>query len=154
MRAVELLNVARTLIETNPRRPREAYTRRAISSVYYAVFHCLASSCSDAFVGATHAARQTRAWQKVYRSLEHGYAKNACTGSLSAFSSDIQAFANIFVALQEQRHEADYNPHAHFTKSEALARLSQAVTAISAFEACSLPERRAFAVQVLLKARK
>jgi uncharacterized protein (UPF0332 family) len=154
MKAVELLGVARTLIETNPRRPREAFTRRAISAVYYAVFHSLASSCADALVGATHAARQSKAWQKAYRSLEHGFARNACAGPLTEFDADIQGFADVFVTLQQRRHEADYNPHAHFTKSEALARLSQAETAILAFEACSLPERRAFAVQVLLKARR
>jgi uncharacterized protein (UPF0332 family) len=154
MKAVDLLNVARTFIETNPRRPREAYTRRAMSSIYYAVFHCLASSCADTFVGATHTARRSKAWQKVYRSLEHGFAKNACAGPLGAFSSDIQTFANNFVGMQEQRHDADYNPHAHFLKTEVLARANEAEAIILAFEACSLPERRAFAVQVLLKARK
>jgi hypothetical protein len=70
------------------------------------------------------------------------------------FSPDVQAFASIFVTLQQLRHDADYDPIARFNKSEVLLYISQAETAILGFELCNIPERRAFAAHVLLKSRR
>ena len=42
-----LLQMAADLVEINPGRPRRAYLCRAVSTVYYALFHCLARSCAD-----------------------------------------------------------------------------------------------------------
>ena len=46
----------------------------------------------------------------MYRALEHGKAKHACRqqGVLRAFPMEICRFAEMFVDLQEARHEADY----------------------------------------------
>src|SRR4051812_27154040 len=71
-----LLVTARTLAEANPRRPTQANLSRAVSTAYSAVFHMLAKQCADAFAG-TGAGRSERAWNQVYRALEHGAAKNA-----------------------------------------------------------------------------
>jgi uncharacterized protein (UPF0332 family) len=155
MKPLDHIAVAKILVVHNQRRPSQACLRRAISSAYYATFHCLARSCADTFIGGTNAGRGTIAWLRTYRSLEHGVAKTACSNSfVSSFSLDIQGFAEIFVTMQQRRHDADYDPSARFKKSEVLVCISEVETAIGAFELCNTAERRAFAAHVLLKARK
>ena len=46
-----LLQVATDLAETNPGRPRRTDLCRAVSTTYYAMFHCLARSCADRLAG-------------------------------------------------------------------------------------------------------
>jgi uncharacterized protein (UPF0332 family) len=156
MKPLDQIGVAKILVEHNPRRPNQACLRRAISSAYYAMFHSLAHSCADTFIGKTNVARSTNAWQRTYRSLEHGVAKNACNSSdvPTLFSQKIQDFASIFVTMQQLRHDADYDPNKRFKKSEVLVLISQVEIAITAFEKCAIPDRRAFAVHVLMKSRR
>jgi hypothetical protein len=55
----------------------------------------------------------TSAWGQVFRALEHGFAKNACLQARNlGLPAAIIAFADAFTALQEQRHQADYDPSA------------------------------------------
>jgi hypothetical protein len=39
---------------------------------------------------------------------------------VTKFPKEIEDFANAFLAMQDKRHSADYDPHAKFTKSEVL----------------------------------
>lgn len=62
----------------------------------------------------------------------------------------------MFVDMQRKRHRADYEPQAPYSrwrKSDVEEDIGTAVAAIVAFEAAPLPDRRAFAVFVLLKNR-
>jgi uncharacterized protein (UPF0332 family) len=74
----DLLNTARILLLSVPKKPAEANLRRAISSAYYAVFHCLAKNCADLLIGGNNAQRSKPAWAQVYRALEHNNIKNMC----------------------------------------------------------------------------
>ena len=65
-----LLTTARKLARANPRKPSQADLKRAISTAYYAVFHVLAKQCADAFAGSGPG-RSDKAWNQVYRALEH-----------------------------------------------------------------------------------
>lgn len=126
--------------------------RRATSSAYYALFHCLARSCADLVVGSQGAQRSQRAWRQVYRAVEHGAAKNACLhGTISEFPIAIQNFANTFVALQEKRHEADYDPYARFVKSFVSQDVASVRQAIEDFNSAPIKDRRAFCVWVLMR---
>ncbi len=66
--------------------------------MYYAVFHALARTCADAMAG-TGSDRPRNAWTHVYRSLDHGFAKDACSQVKNlGFPNTVQIFANAFVA--------------------------------------------------------
>ncbi len=129
--------------------------RRALSSAYYALFHCLARCCADTLVGGHGADRSKHAWRQVYRALEHGFAKNACKDSavVGTFPQAIQDFADTFVTMQEKRHAADYDPSARFQKSEVLEAIEASDTALANFTGVPIKDRRAFSAYVLFKKR-
>ena len=51
MNSRDLILTARGLTELSPRRPNQANLRRAVSTAYYAVFHCLAGTAANLLVG-------------------------------------------------------------------------------------------------------
>lgn len=105
-------------------------------------------------MGGEGAAKSKHAWRQTYRALDHGAAANACRNNvLSKFPKDIEDFGNAFVAMQDKRHRADYDPHASFTKSEVLNDIALVVKAITDFEKCDMKDRRAFCAFVLFKRR-
>ena len=137
------------------RRPRQANLRRAISTAYYAMFHCLAHCCATTLVGGPNADRSEPAWRQVYRALEHGLAGNNCRNKslLSEFPQEVQDFANAFVSMQAKRHLADYDPFARFAKSEVQREIAAARSMLEAFQSVPVKHRRAFAVYVLFRTR-
>ena len=153
----DLLNTADDLVSraAGNTRPRQSNLRRAVSTAYYAMFHCLASCCANSFVGGQNADRSEPAWRQVYRALEHGLAKSNCRNKsiISKFPPEIENFANAFVLLQEKRHLADYDPSARFTKYEVQRDIVAARAFIKGFQAARAKHRRAFAVYVLFRTR-
>ena len=129
--------------------------RRAVSSCYYALFHCLARECADLLIGGNGAERSDEAWRQVYRSLEHGPAKDRCkdSGMIKKFPKEIEDFSNTFVAMQAKRHDADYDPFKRFVKSEVELDIVVVEQAIQKFKAAKTKDRRAFCAYVLLKKR-
>jgi hypothetical protein len=128
--------------------------RRAMSACYYAVFHCLARECADRLMGSTKVVRKSEGWRHVYRTLEHGHAKNQCVAALKRnFSPAIKEFAEAFRALQLERHKADYDPRERFGGSAVRGWINQAEGAISDFLSAPIKDRREFCAWVLLKAR-
>lgn len=151
----DLLSQADSLVRLSPKRPKQANLRRAVSSAYYAVFHALCLSNANVLAG-TGLNRPERAWLQVYRAVDHGQAKKRCKDARSkGFPSSIESFANAFVALQEYRHRADYNPDmgSRFTKDEVVVAVSLARSAIAAINSASVKNRKAFAIHVLLPYR-
>lgn len=53
----------------------------------------------------------------------------------------------------EARNKADYDPEARFTRAEALDWVARAEAAITALRVAPRTDRRAFAIQLLLKKR-
>ena len=155
MNPENLIKTARELIPVRKGKPRSANLRRAVSTAYYAMFHCLAGSCADTLIGGLRAGRGTDAWTLTYRALNHRSAKARCRDeqNLRQFSEPIREFAETFARMQEQRHHADYAPDAGFRKSEVIQRINEAENAIRNFEEESLVERRAFAAYILFKGR-
>jgi len=147
------MRAAHDLLEVGGGRPRQANLRRALSTAYYALFHCLTRSSANAFVGKADA--KSRAWNQVYRALEHGAARNSCRNDkiMKEFPADIQKFADAFVEMQELRHRADYSPTGTFYKSEVEQELDKVNLAIEDYEKAELKHRRAFAAFVLFRHR-
>ena len=142
---------ARGLAEGDPRRPSQASLRRAVSAAYYAMFHCLAGTAADLFIGGS----RSEAWHQAYRALEHGSARNACQNrrAMQGFPLEIRDFAEAFVMLQDRRHEADYALEGRYDKLDVLSALDGAEYAIAQFEQADVEHRRGFAAHVLFRQR-
>ena len=155
MQPTDLLQSARVLLTANRGRPTAVSVRRATSSIYYALFHCLARECANLLIGGNATARSDDAWRQVYRSLEHGQAKDRCRDQamLTRFPKAVEDFASAFVTMQEKRHHADYDPSGSFYKSEVEADLRLAEDVIAGLTTIAAKHRRAFCAYVLLKRR-
>lgn len=149
LRDTDFIATARRLADAGrPGRPLETDLRRAVSTAYYALFHCLAACCADTLVGS--ARRNERAWLRTYRALQHGTVRRRCQHRDTAdFPDAIRTFANVLVEMQDRRHRADYAPDAAFNKSDVVHYIVRSENAIAAFAAVNLSHRRAFAVHVL-----
>lgn len=150
-----LITAARDLLKVRRGRPRQSNLCRAVSSAYYAMFHCLAGCCADALVGGSGSDRSRPAWRQAYRALEHGTARQRFrqVAVLRRFPIEVQEFANQFVDMQEKRHKADYDPHATFPKLIVEQDIEATDRAIRSFQQVPIKDRRAFAVYVLLTIR-
>ena len=150
-----LIATAFSLADTGRRgRPRQTDLRRAVSTAYYALFHCLAASCADLLVGGSGADRSKPAWEQTYRALEHGIARQRCrAGTIRKFPPAIREFARVFLDLQGKRHQADYASVGDFPKRIVLQDIGYVADAIAGFQQAPAKDRRAFAVYLLLNLR-
>ena len=100
-------------------RPQQTHLRKANSATYYAMFHALANSNADTLIGSAasiydrSAFRRSEEWTATQRALNHATAKSQMLNAsrMATFDADIPDFAEAFIALQVQRHEAYYNPN-------------------------------------------
>ena len=155
MRPLDLVKTSRDLARVSRGRPREANLRRAVSTAYYAMFHCLAESCANLLVGGQGSERSQHAWNQAYRALDHRHARDRCTrrNVISHFPNEIQNFARLFVDMQGKRHSADYAPDATFTMPDVIQDIESVEDAITRFDSAPRKDRRAFAVYVLFQRR-
>lgn len=140
----DLLSQARTLINQEPKRPKQASLRRAISAAYYSLFHLLAEAAASAMLGGVDAA-DLRAIMR--RAFQHTSMKKAAQGIgarnpaepwkslLPTPSSQLQLVARTFVDLQQARHEADYDPARRFARTEAVDLVERVENATAAWKA-------------------
>jgi hypothetical protein len=111
----ELLDQARHLATREPKKPRQASLRRAISSAYYALFHLLLYEATHLLFPGTPVGLRERA----SRAFSHGEAKSVCAewakgNGVDGLTTDpiengLQNVAAALVDLQELRHKADYD---------------------------------------------
>ena len=129
----------------------QADLRRAVSTAYYALFHCLAGTAADLLTGS----HRDPEWHQIYRALEHGKVRSACRQqeAMRAFPTEIRIFAKKFAALQDARHWADYAHDGRYSEAGVLALVEAAAGAIDRFEQASARQRRRFAIHVLFKRR-
>lgn len=133
----DLLAVATTLAEQTGRTNlRKAAMRRGVSSAYYAVFHALCFVCASSLVGWG----RTDTLVPIYRSLEHGLAKNRLRSiEAKEIGSHVLAIGTSFAQLQEARHAADYNPPGLPVRTDEtlnlIARAREIVTLIENLDA-------------------
>lgn len=155
MNPFDFIATARELAALGARgRPRQSNLRRAVSSAYYALFHCLATCCADLLVGGPGSNRSRSAWRQTYRGLQHGFARQRCQHpNVAVFPVEIQHFARTFSEMQQDRHRADYDPDSTFVKAEVIHLIDLAEDAIHSFLDAPVRDRRAFAVYVLLPTR-
>lgn len=149
----DFLDIALRLAEGSP---TQADLRRAISSVYYAIFHAICQSNADTLAGDNPQDRDRMAWRQAYRALEHGYARQRCRQARTdgRFSAAVQSLADFFADTQSLRNLADYDPGRTFSQQQVLVAIAEAIAHVEAFRAVPTRERRAFAVFVLMRERQ
>ena len=158
MNWAQLIAIAR-LLATAPEygerrgRPQQMQLRKAVSAAYYAVFHALAKSNADTLIGVSAQFRSLPAWTQTYRALDHGPAKNRIQSGLNEFAPAIRSFGSAFIILQDERHRADYDPDAEFTRFDTIRLIDRAEVVIIGFEAAEPTQRKSFAAQVLFRSR-
>lgn len=143
--AHDLLDQSLHLATKEPRRPRQASLRRAISSAYYGVFHLLAWEVARLVTRDSHG-RTLRAVAR--RALQHSGLDAAARafaaakpGAVAAHpwlkalgrapSAELHGFALAFSELHSLRHAADYDLARAFTRSDALNALGIARRAVT-----------------------
>lgn len=162
--AAQLLDQAEHLLTRDPRRPKQANARRAVSAAYYAVFHFLGDEAGRSFVGTGAPKRPLRA--AVARALEHGSLRAACervsapgsSGALPAplrgcwkgpISTDLSAFARAMVILQDARHRADYDRSSPILRDDARKSVFIAGEAMDRWSRIEAREASAFLLAAL-----
>ena len=90
---------------------------------------------------------------RIYRGLDHNQANFQLRQNRNMLSVDAQTFVDLFLDLQNERHNADYNPQATFTAQAAATWLNKAEAAITDFLQTSQIERAAIAILTLVRAR-
>jgi hypothetical protein len=163
--ADHLFEQADKLIAPQTGRPRQADIRRAISSAYYGVFHATITRAVDQFVGAT--SRDKNHYGLAYRSVSHLRLREICNEvrkstqsqkyqpyvPSTGFGSNIVAFAEAVIELQERRHSADYDIMLRMSRSDAVAAIAAARAALSRFDKASEQEQLAFLSLLLFSPR-
>lgn len=120
--ADDLLGQAHQLATHEPKRPKQASLRRAVSTAYYALFHLLLDAVAREVVSGQG---QEALRGLVSRSCQHGAMKDFCQTIVKSdgqklpmpandlldrpLSPALVDVANAFVELQQARHEADYD---------------------------------------------
>ena len=152
MEPLDLIATARDLAGTpGGPLPRQTNLRRAVSTTYYALFHCLANNCADMLAGEAGSNRDELAWEQTYRALEHGTAARRCNNrAVQRFPDELRIFAAKFVELRDKRERADYTAELDLAPADVIRDINAAETAISRFRQAPARDRRGFAVYVLL----
>jgi uncharacterized protein (UPF0332 family) len=136
--AEDLLEQAQHLVVLDPRKPKQASLRRSISTAYYALFHLLTAESVRRLAPASPAGLASR----IARSLSHTEMREVCAAVMksnlpqplqelqpSGFSPELQQIASAFVQLQAERHRADYDLSATFTRADATHFIEQGTIA-------------------------
>lgn len=132
--SLDLLAQARTLIDSDPTRPRQATVRRAVSTAYHALFHFVGDESVKLLIGARHQDRPRR--ELARRAVTHRKLKEVCKEFLKPVPKPVlqplwathdvvgnQELRTLCVAvldLQELAHSADYDLQATIRKSDAV----------------------------------
>ena len=127
----DLLTQAHHLATKEPRRPSQASLRRSISASYYALFHHLVDEATRRMIpGRDRASIRQCVSRAFHHSDMHTVCKSFAAGSSPsklrpaftglAINPSLIAIAQTFLDLQEARHQADYNTHRLFHRSETL----------------------------------
>jgi len=147
------------LATREPKRPRQASLRRAVSTAYYALFHLLVDDASRFMVSGNtrDSLRQCLGRAFAHRTMKT-VAKQFANGNYSAklqpalqaqpLPRGLEEVAQAFVNLQQARHEADYDTARRFTRAEAIDLVDQCDLAFTSWQTVrttpSGPSRSAF----------
>jgi len=154
--------------------PRTVDLRQAVSSAYYALYHCITrqvtlyilpqAQSSERYEFVRHFKHdgilQVCNW--ILRQNDQTPAQTRECSSTMRTSKELLTIADTFKQLQQQRHQADYDHGAEFTKEEVLGVIQLSTAAIEIIMRLSKvnpitlrcdPTFELFAAHVTLKAQ-
>lgn len=163
--SVALLALAEALCNGQAAAVEQNSLRRAVSTAYYAMFHRVLRAAADRFIGSDQ--QESAAYAILYRNFDHGPMRSICrdldTATLNErlrrllrrdrVSAELRSFASAFVALQDARHSADYDPSAWFEPSDAELLVVGARAALAAFDRIAPDELTDFLALLMARAR-
>lgn len=158
----DLLDQADLLAKREPRKPKQANLRRAVSGAYYAVFHLLVDAGSRFLISGS---QRTPLRLCLSRAFAHADMK-AVAGLFSrgqvpdkiapalkgaVIQNELRLVADAFVELQQAPHEADYDlSRQPFTRQEVQDLIAQARKAFRYWDAMrGTPQAEDFLVALL-----
>jgi len=154
----DLLSQALSLVHKEPRNPKQASLRRAVSTAYYPLFHLLINEAVANW-------NRVRLRAALGRAFDHGTMKAASNriqdsrqfpfiGEDPRVVAALKVVAKTFAQLQEQRHIADYDNTTFWTRTEALARVKSAEQAFALWKPIRNEEiAQAYLVSLVVKKR-
>ncbi len=142
--ATDLLDQAEMLAKREPKNPKQASLRRAISAAYYALFHLLVEDAARLFAGmvgrvdAATVARLSRTFdhaplKEVSTQFRQNQLPHALQSSGYVTPVDLKLVAKTFVDLQDARHKADYDTAKSFTRDEVQTHVREVRKAFDAW---------------------
>jgi hypothetical protein len=129
--AEDLLRLAGRLANPAPTEPEQACLRRSISTAYYALFHLLIHDAVQTWSGSQSArlglARrfEHKTMKQVSQTVMQGSWKGWSTPPL-VLPVELQTVAKMFVELQEDRLQADYDNAKIWVPTDVLAKVDRA----------------------------
>jgi hypothetical protein len=144
----DLLEQASHLANRERRRPKQASLRRVISAAHYALFHLLVAEGARSLAPARPGALKTL----VGRAFDHGQMRSVCAGFVLGHAGQpgnksippatraalvfpldpaLLRVLDAFVALQEARHQADYDLGRRWSRVKALRHVRLARSAFA-----------------------
>ncbi len=158
--ADELLDTAKYLLRRNKNKPTQADIRRSISSAYYALFHHLIEA------GTGHLVVDLAQQQALARAFSHTNMREVCELVTkqplppilvpllgSSVPDELRQVADKFVALQDWRHNADYNVSLIFTRNEGRERIDDLEDVFAAWKLIPTAIANPFLILLLLGKR-
>ena len=160
----DLLAQANQLASHEPKRPKQASLRRAVSAAYYALFHFLIEEASRFLVSGGGGDRR-RLREAIARSFTHqqmqktsqAFATKAGNPWKDLFlpvPPDLVTIAQTFVDMQQARHEADYDISKTLVRSDVLTLIARTTHAIGLWPVISTTEAsRAYLIGLLVNTK-
>jgi hypothetical protein len=162
-----LLEQAQHLVKREPKRPKQASLRRAISAAYYALFHLL---ISEAVLNWRRAEDRV----ELARMFEHTHMRSICANKRDELNKEfkknkkpgrpdreesvkrnLHRVANTFVQMHEQRELADYDYSSNWTRTDVLPKVESVAAAFKAWKAIRNEDiAHAFLFTLLYKKRR
>lgn len=141
-----LLEQAQHLVKREPKRPKQASLRRAVSAAYYALFHLLISE-------AVLNWRRSEDRVRLARMFEHTHMKSACAAKRDELKSQLTTskkkgstnqddsirwnlyrVVSTFVQMHEQRELADYEYSGNWTRTDVLPKVESVAASFKAWK--------------------
>lgn len=154
----DLLRQAIQLVHKEPKNPKQASLRRAVSTAYYALFHLL---ISESVSNWNRANLRTA----LGRAFDHNIMKAASNRILDTrqfpFTLEdpraviaLKTVAKAFAQLQEKRHTADYDNTTFWTRTDALTIVKLAEQAFITWKSIRNEQiAQAYLVSLVVKKR-
>ena len=161
-----LLEQAQHLVKREPKRPKQASLRRAISTAYYALFHLLISEAVLNWKRAEDRVELARMFEHTHMrsicanrrdELNEGFKKKKAgrPNQEEAVKRSLHRVVSTFVQMHEQRELADYDYSSNWTRTDVLPKVEGVAAAFKAWKAIRNEDiAQAFLFTLLYKRRR